>query len=171
MTRPARSVRHSPALVRALLPAAMVLVVACRGAASPEPVPSPIVAVATSESLRLTLTLEGPPRSGAASWASFEVGNIGDRAIRWAGGGCGDPGGIFIDLQEAFPAGRMDWPEPLGRFKRLALGPAKPNGLLSLGYTAEARWGHGHPVHGGSADRDPRRSARPVDAGRLGRHI
>jgi hypothetical protein len=123
---------------------AAVLAVGCTGTAAPSQPPSsaePITASTTQEGLRITLTLEGQPRSDAASWASVRIENIGDRGIRWAGGGCGDPGGIFIDLGKVYPAGRSDWPEPLGRFKRLALGPGNSNGLLTLGYTDEARWG------------------------------
>jgi hypothetical protein len=119
----------------------LLLAVACAGAAPASPAPSPIVASVTRESLRITLTLEGPPRTGAASWASIRVENVGDRGIRWAAGGCGDPGGIFVDLARLYPAGRADWPEPLGHFKRIALGPGNGNNLLNLGYTAEARWG------------------------------
>ncbi len=89
----------------------------------------------------MTLTLEGPPRTGADSWASVRIENVGGRAIRWAGGGCGDPGSIYIDLGEVFPAGRRDWPASLEHFKELALGPGNGNGLLTLGYEAEARWG------------------------------
>jgi hypothetical protein len=91
----------------------------------------------------MTLTLEGPPRTGAPSWASVVIENIGERGVRWAGGGCGDPGGIFVDLNDVYPAGRQDWPDRLGRFKREALrqGPTGGNGLLTLGYIAEARWG------------------------------
>jgi hypothetical protein len=91
----------------------------------------------------MTLTLEGPPRTGAPSWASVVIENIGDRGVRWAGGGCGDPGGIFVDLNDVYPAGRQDWPDRLGRFKQEALhqGPTGGNGLLTLGYTAESRWG------------------------------
>ena len=118
----------------------VVLASACGGPPS-SPAASPIVASATEESLRITLTLEGPPRTGATSWASVQIDNVGDRAIRWASGGCGDPGGIFIDLTRLYPAGRANWPEPLGRFKRLALGPGNGNSLLTLGYEAEARWG------------------------------
>jgi hypothetical protein len=119
----------------------LVLAVACAGAAPASPAPSPIVAAVTRESLRITLTLEGPPRTGATSWASVRIENAGVRAIRWAGGGCGDPGGIFIDLTTLYPTGRVDWPEPLARFKRLALGPGNSDDLLNLGYVAEARWG------------------------------
>jgi hypothetical protein len=99
-----------------------------------------MVASETHESIRLTLTLEGPPRSNEPSWASVRIDNVGDRGIRWAGGGCGDPGSIDIDLGEVFPVGRSDWPEPLARFKREALGPANGNGLLRVVYTADARW-------------------------------
>lgn len=89
----------------------------------------------------MTLRLEGPPRNDSASWASVLIENTGERGIRWAGGGCGDPGGIFIDLHEVCPSGRADWPGRLGQFRRLALGPDPGNGMLTLGYTAEARWG------------------------------
>ncbi len=126
----------------AVAAATVVLVAGC-SAASPlasAPAPSAAVASETHESIRITLTLEGPPRSGAASWASVRIDNVGDRGIRWAGGGCDDPGSIDVDLGEVFPAGRSDWPEPLARFKREALGPGNGNGLLRVGYTAEARW-------------------------------
>lgn len=130
-----------PPVNRIVLPI-LVLAAACGSAApSSAPAPSPIVVSATRESLRITLTLEGPPRTGAVSWASVRIENVGARAIRWAGGGCGDPGGIFIDLAQLYPTGRADWREPLGRFKRLALGPGNSDGLLNLGYIAEARWG------------------------------
>jgi hypothetical protein len=119
----------------------LALVAGCGNGGPASPAPSGIVASNTAESLRVTLTLEGPPRTGAASWASVRIENIGNRPIRWASGGCGDPGGIFIDLTKLYPAGRADWPEPLARFKRLALGPGNANGLLTLGYEAEARWG------------------------------
>jgi hypothetical protein len=118
-----------------------VLAEACGGGAPASPAPTPIVASVTRESLRITLTLEGPPLTGASSWASIRVENVGDRGIRWAAGGCGDPGGIFIDLARLYPAGRADWPGSLGHFKRLALGPGNGNNLLNLGYIAEARWG------------------------------
>jgi hypothetical protein len=124
----------------ALIPVVASLT-ACGGGAPASPGPSPIVASEVRESLRVTLTLEGMPRSGAASWASMTVENLGDRGIRWAGGGCGDPGGIFIDLSGAYPAGRRDWPEPLATFKRDALGPGNANGIFNLGYVPESRWG------------------------------
>jgi hypothetical protein len=89
----------------------------------------------------MTLTLEGPPRNDGPSWASVRIENTGERGIRWAGGGCGDPGGIYIDLHEVFPAGRMDWPGRLGVFKRRAVGPDPGSALQTLGYIAEARWG------------------------------
>ena len=115
-----------------------MLAAACGGGPPPSTVSSPVVVSATRESLRITLTLEGPPRTGAVSWASMTVENVGERAIRWAGGGCGDPGGIFIDLQQLFPAGRTDWPEPLAHFKQEVLGPR--GGLLNLGYENASRW-------------------------------
>ena len=118
----------------------LAIVVGCGSGAPTSPAPSPIIASRTTESIRVTLTLEGPPRTAAASWASMTVENVGDRAIRWAGGGCGDPGGVFIDFARVVAAGRADWPEPLARFKREALGPAGTSGLLKLGYTAESRW-------------------------------
>ncbi len=89
----------------------------------------------------MTLTVEGPPRNDAPSWASVRIENIGDRGIRWAGGGCGDPGGIFIDLHEVYPTGRLDWPGRLGVFKRRAVGPDPGSSMLTLGYIAESRWG------------------------------
>jgi hypothetical protein len=146
MTRPPSTSRASvrgsahPALVAAAIAA---LLAGCSAGSAPAsaPAPSAIVASATHESIRLTLTLEGAPRSGAASWASVRIENVGDRAIRWAGGGCGDPGSIDVDLGTVFPAGRPDWPERLGRFKREALGTGGGDGLLRIVYTAEARWG------------------------------
>jgi hypothetical protein len=120
----------------------LVLVSAGCGSAAPgSPSPSAIVASNTQDSIRVTLALEGAPRSGAASWASVRIENLGDRSIRWAGGGCGDPGGIFVDLAGVFPRGRVDWPEPLATFKRDALGPASTDGAFNVGYIAESRWG------------------------------
>lgn len=126
--------------VPALL-AIAVAVAACGGWRSSSPAASATAASATEGSVRTTLMLEGPPRTGAPSWASMTVENVGDRGIRWAGGGCGDPGGIFIDLRGVFPPGRADWPEPLATFKRDTLGPGQTNHVFSLGYEAEARWG------------------------------
>ena len=133
-----------PELALALALAASVALLAGCSIGSPSasaPPASAIVASATHESIRLTLTLEGAPRSAAVSWAAVRIEDVGDRPIRWAAGGCGDPGSIDIDLGEVFPAGRSDWPEPLARFKREALGPGNGNGLLRIVYTAEARWG------------------------------
>jgi hypothetical protein len=133
--------RHSPLGISSLVLTIVGILGGCAVAAPPSVAPLPMVTTTVSESLRLTLTLDGPPLSGAVSWATLEIENVGDRAIRWAGGGCGDPGGIFVDLREVFPAGRGDWPEPLGRFKRLALGPGNANGVLTVGYIDESRWG------------------------------
>lgn len=142
MNRSARTSRASAAKLTVAVAVAVVLLAGCSAGSSfaSAPAPSAMVASETHESIRLTLTLEGPPRSAAASWASVRIDNVGDRGIRWAGGGCGDPGSIDIDLGEVFPAGRLDWPEPLARFKREALGPGNGNGLLRVVYTAEARW-------------------------------
>src|SRR4051794_35465434 len=124
----------------------LVLVVsgACSGgAAAGSPRPSAIVASATHDPIRVTLTLEGPPRNDATSWASMRVENTGDRAVRWAGGGCGDPGAVYIDMPGAFETGRSDWPGRLGAFKALALGSDDPRspGTTNVGYIAESRFG------------------------------
>src|SRR4051794_2720270 len=132
-----------------LLIAAM-LIAACVAAPSssvgPAASASPALTTtsATTGTIRMTLTLEGPPRTNGDSWASVVIENIGDRGVRWAGGGCGDPGGIFIDLEEVYPTGKSDWPGRLGHFKRLVVGP-QGEGLLSLGYIPEARWGTSLP--------------------------
>jgi hypothetical protein len=140
--RPTPIRRNATATAVALVFGAL-LTAGCTAAASATPSPSPLAATATTGTIRMTLTLEGPTRTGAPSWASVVIENIGERGVRWAGGGCGDPGGIYVDLNDVYPAGRDDWPALLGRFKREALheGPSGGNGFLTLGYTAESRWG------------------------------
>src|SRR4029078_2005554 len=80
---------------------ALVGVLAGCGAAAPSspssPESSPLVATATKGPIVVTLTLEGPPRNDADSWASSRIENTGDGFVRWAGGGCGEAGGIVID--------------------------------------------------------------------------
>jgi hypothetical protein len=133
--------------VRPLLVALVLAVVngACSSdTPTPDPAASPVVATTTRDGVKVTLTLEGPPRTGALSWAGVRIENLGPKAVRWAGGGCGDPAAITIDLRSAFAAGR-DWPGRLGQFKRLALGvgPADPrfqNPAAGF-YIAESRVG------------------------------
>ena len=150
MTRRNASSAHAP-LVRpavALLVAVAVLaVVGCSRADDRRP--STISASGSNGSVRVTLTLEGPPRNDALSWASVIIGssgiiaNLADRGVRWAGGGCGDPGGTFIDLGGAFAPGRPDWPGRLGLFKRRAIGQGLPggDGALTVGYVPASRIG------------------------------
>lgn len=133
----------------AALPA--MILAACSAAppsTGPSTVPSAapsaarVVATATRDDVRVTLTLDGPPRADAPSWATLRIENLGGAGVRWAGGGCGDPGSIGIDLRPAFAPGR-EWPGLLGRFKTLGLG--LDNGRFanpaSAGYIAEDRFG------------------------------
>jgi len=110
---------------------------------APTPSAEPVVADVTRDGVRVTLTLEGPPRSGAPSWADLRIENQGQAAVRWAGGGCGDPGGIGIDVRAAFDPGH-DWPGRLGRFKTLAMGLANPRfeNPASAGYVEASKFGH-----------------------------
>ncbi len=94
---------------------------------------------ATRDDVRLTLALDGPPRVDAASWATLEIENLGASGVRWAGGGCGDPGSISIDLRPAFAPGR-DWPGLLGRFKAAGLGDGFENPAAAF-YVAADRFG------------------------------
>jgi hypothetical protein len=108
-------------LIGILTPLAVVFTAACSGP-SPfqDPSGSPTTAGETRDAVRVSLTLHGSPLSGAPSWATAEVENLGPMAVRWAGGGCDDPVSITIDFREAFDPGR-DWPGLPGRFKNLAL--------------------------------------------------
>jgi len=94
----------------------------------------------TRDGVRVTLTLEGEPRTAAASWARILIENLGARGVRWAGGGCGDPGDIAIDFRAAFAAGRA-WPGLLGRFKVLALGGGRFQNPAAGRYMGEALFG------------------------------
>ena len=109
---------------RPILMLLLATVVGCSApAASRRPEASPVVAVAERGGVRVTLVLEDPlPRAGAPSWARAEVVNLGDRGVRWAGGGCGHA--LFIDIDAAAAQDRgVAWPGRRGEFKRLALGP------------------------------------------------
>lgn len=99
----------------------------------------PLVASVTRDGVEVTLTLEGQPRTSGASWATVRIANTGAKAVRWAGGGCGDPASIFIELADAFDPGRA-WPGLLGRFKAVALGDGFGN-PTNVGYVADSRFG------------------------------
>ena len=122
-----------------------LLLAACVGGAhgaSGSPTPEPIAATASNGSVRITLSLEGQPRNDALSWADVVIENTAARGVRWAGGGCGDPGGVFIDLREVLDPGRADWPGRLGTFKRLAIGNDRRSAeTLNVGYVPESRVG------------------------------
>jgi len=76
-------------------------------------------------------------------WASIRIENTGDGVVRWAGGGCGEAGGIVIDALAAVPQGKLDWPGRLGSFKRQALGldGAVGGAPMNVGYVPESRIG------------------------------
>ena len=136
----ARAPRARSAILGILLAAACV---ACGSpAASLEPLAPgpPTTATATRDGVTVTLTLEGPPRSSALSWADLAIENGNAVGARWAGGGCGDPGGIFIDLGAAFAPGR-EWPGLLGRFKRVSLGQPGLGGPTNVGYIEASKVG------------------------------
>jgi hypothetical protein len=78
-------------------------------------------ATISRDGVSVTLTLEGVPQSGIVSWADALISNDGPAPVRWAGGACGDPASIRIDVRDASEPGR-DWPGQLGRFKTVALG-------------------------------------------------
>jgi hypothetical protein len=99
-----------------------------------------LAGTATHEGVRVTLTLEGEPRTAAPTWARILIENLGARGVRWAGGGCGDPGEIAIDFRPAFAAGRA-WPGLLGRFKALALGGGRFENPAAGRYVGEALFG------------------------------
>jgi hypothetical protein len=88
----------------------------------------------------VTLALEGEPRTADVTWANIRIENLGARGVRWAGGGCGDPGAIAIDFSAAFAPGRA-WPGLLGRFKTLALGGGRPPQPAAANYVGEAFFG------------------------------
>jgi hypothetical protein len=125
---------------------AIGIVSGCLGAAatSAPPSPDPIAASGSNGSVRITLTLEGPPRNDATSWVRVVIENVAARGVRWAGGGCGDPGETIVDASGAFPTGRTDWPGRLGAFKRLALGSDDPRSIrpLTVRYVDESRFGN-----------------------------
>jgi len=102
--------------------------------------PGRLVDSTMRDGVRVTLTLEGEPRTAAATWARILIENRGTRGVRWAGGGCGDPGEISIDLRPAFAAGRA-WPGLLGRFKILALGGGRFENPAAGSYVGEALFG------------------------------
>ena len=113
------AVRHPGPILMLLL----ATVVGCSApAASRSPEASPVVAVAERDGVRVTLALEdSPPRGGTPTWARADVANLGDRPVRWAGGGCGHA--LFIDIDAAAAQDRgLAWPGRRGEFKRLALG-------------------------------------------------
>lgn len=147
LTRVARRPRPSAGWAFASV---AIVVLACSGSSSPSgagtppnPSPSlalsPIVASVTRDGVEVTLTLEGQPRTSGPSWATVRIANTGVKAVRWAGGGCGDPASIYIELANAFDRGRV-WPGLLGRFKSLALDDAFGN-PTNVGYVAESRFG------------------------------
>ncbi len=132
-----------PSTVRVTL-AAVVLCIgigACSAdVASPPASVAPLVATTTRDGVRVTLTLDGPPRSGELSWATIRIENQGAAGVRWAGGGCGDPGSIFIDVRQAFDPGR-EWPGLFGRFKTVALGMGGFGDPTNVGYEDASRIG------------------------------
>jgi hypothetical protein len=116
----------------------LVPAVACSPAApSLAPAASPLTAATLRDSVRVSLTLESPPLAGQLSWADGRVDNLGPKALRWAGGGCDDPVGIFIEFARAFDPGRA-WPGLLGRFKAVALG-ADGGSPTNIGYEEQSR--------------------------------
>lgn len=116
-----------------------LLVAACgTGPAPSAPIGDLQTASIERDGVRVSLALEGPPRSGARSWADALVENLGPKAVRWAGGGCDDPVTIGIDLRAAFARGR-DWPGLLGRFKALALGGGGFENPALGGYEEQSR--------------------------------
>jgi hypothetical protein len=122
----------------------LLVVAACgAGAAPASPAPTPLAATASNGWVRITMTLAGPPRNDGLSWVDVVIENTARRGVRWAGGGCGDPGGTYIDLNGAFDFGRADWPALLGAYKRLAVGGNDPRTALPLdvGYVPESRLG------------------------------
>jgi hypothetical protein len=121
--------------------AALIVLGGCGGSSrTAPPAPSSVFLTTTGSNgaVRVTLTMEGPPRNDRPSWVSVVIENTADRGVRWAGGGCGDPGGTFIDATGLFDPGRSDWPGRLGSFKRLAVG-LQP---MNVGYVPESRFGH-----------------------------
>jgi hypothetical protein len=102
--------------------------------------PELLVDSVTREGVRVTLALEGEPRSAEVTWVSIRIENLGAKGVRWAGGGCGDPGAIAIDFRAAFAPGRA-WPGLLGRFKTLALGDARFPNPAAAGYVSEKLFG------------------------------
>ena len=106
----------------------------------PSPSAELLVDTASRDGVRVTLTLEGEPRTAAATWARVVIENLGARGVRWAGGGCGDPADIAIDFRPAFAAGRP-WPGLLGRFKILALGGGRFENPAAGRYVGEGLFG------------------------------
>lgn len=96
-----------------------------------------VPATIVRDGVRVTLALEGPPLAGQLSWADGRVENLGAKGVRWAGGGCNDPVGIFIEFARAFDPGRV-WPGLLGRFKAVALG-ADGGSPTNIGYEEQSR--------------------------------
>jgi hypothetical protein len=115
-------------------------IAACSSAPPPRPSVAAITASETRDVVRVSLSLEGAPLSGSLSWASARVENLGPKPVRWAGGGCGDPVSLTIDLRAAFARGR-EWPGLLGRFKVLALGNGPIDNPAAGFYIAESRIG------------------------------
>jgi len=124
---------------RATVAGLLVIVAAACSTAAPssEPAGSPLTATTLRDSVRVSLALEGPPLAGQVSWADGRVDNLGPKAVRWSGGGCNDPVGIFIEFARAFDPGRP-WPGLLGRFKAVALG-AGGGGPTNIGYEEQSR--------------------------------
>jgi hypothetical protein len=116
----------------------VVAAAACSpGGSSTEPSIALVSATTVRDGVRVTLTLEGPPLAGQFSWADGRVENLGAKGVRWAGGGCNDPVGIFIEFARAFDPGRA-WPGLLGRFKAVALG-ADSGSPTNIGYEEQSR--------------------------------
>lgn len=142
VSRWARVARPFAAVVAILIAAASASCTSAPASLAPSrsPVPSPLVAESSRDGVHVTLTLAGPPRSGALSWADVVIENGNPVGVRWAGGGCGDPAGIFIDLGAAFESGR-EWPGLLGRFKAVSLGQPGLGGPTNVGYVEASRVG------------------------------
>ncbi len=145
-TQPSSVVRR-PTPVRPVIPVllAALVIQACTGAPQDLGAP-PLSQQATEErnGLRVSLQLESAPVSGARTWATATVENVGEKRIRWAGGGCGDALWIGIDLGPALDGGRR-WTGLLGRFKQLALGPMG-GGATNGSFVPEARLPRGDGI-------------------------
>ena len=138
-SRWARAARPLAAVVAVLIGAASGSCSSVPASLAPSlsPVPSPLAAETSRDGVRVALTLAGRPQSGALSWADVMIENGNPVGVRWAGGGCGDPAGIFVDLAAEFEPGR-EWPGLLGRFKAVSLGLG---GLTNVGYVEASRVG------------------------------